>query len=88
MKVGATKKFFSDLNRIKSLQLIDDTEFIYDYSAKCNSAEDIPGFKWMTGYPSYGRISIGEYRIGVKISGRTIIFRCILHRSVIYKQFP
>jgi len=88
MNVRASKQFFRDLAGIKSAELFDDAEFIYDLAHACSHAEDIPGFKWMTGYPTYGRISLSEYRIGIKVSGNTITFICLIHRSVIYKQFP
>lgn len=88
MIVGASKQFFRDLAKIKSLELLDDAEFIYDLAHRCTQPEEIPGFKWMTGYPTYGRISILDYRIGIKFSGNNFTFICILHRSIIYKHFP
>ena len=88
MIVKSRKKFFSDLGKIKSLDLIDHVEYIYLLAAGCRHAEDIPGFKWLTGYSSYGRIKIADYRIGVHIAGNAITFICFIHRSVIYEKFP
>ncbi len=88
MKVGASKQFFSNLAELKSKDILDETEFVFDLAHQCQFAEDISGFKWLTGYPSYGRIALGKYRIGVKVSGNKIDFLCILHRSEIYERFP
>ena len=88
MKVGVSKQFFSILAELKSKDLLDDAEFVFDFAHECQSADDIPGFKWLTGYPHYARITLGKYRIGVKVSGNKIDFLCLLHRSVVYKQFP
>lgn len=88
MTVKASKRFFSDLSKIKSLETLDAAEFIFDLASTCEGPEDIPGFKWLTGYPKHGRISIGAYRIGVEMDTDTIIFRCVIHRSVVYRHFP
>lgn len=42
----------------------------------------------MKGAPYHFRIRIGEYRIGVVITGNTIVFERFLHRKDIYKYFP
>ncbi len=37
---------------------------------------------------NYFRIRIGDYRVGIKITGNEILFVRILHRKEIYKFFP
>ena len=88
MKVAASKQFFNNLGELKSKDLLVDAEFVFDLAHKCQSAEEIPGFKWLKGYPNYARITLDNYRIGVKVMGNKIDFLCVLHRSVVYEQFP
>ena len=40
------------------------------------------------GFKSYYRIRVGNYRIGFKKEGQSIIFMRIIHRKDIYKVFP
>jgi len=88
MTVKADKRFFRDLSRVKTLELLDAAEFIFDLAHTTSDIERIPGFKWLTGAEGYARISVGAYRIGLRVDGQTVIFKCFLHRSVVYKDFP
>jgi mRNA interferase RelE/StbE len=88
MNVKSRKQFFTDLSKIKSRELLDDIQFIYKFADVCKTPDDIPGFKYLTGYTTYARISIEDYRIGIQIIEDTIIFICALHRSIVYERFP
>ncbi len=88
MTVRASKRFFRDLSKLNSLEVLDDAEFIFDLAQTVVEPEHIPGFKWLMGHDGYGRIAIGACRIGVEVQADTIIFRCVMHRSVVYKFFP
>jgi mRNA-degrading endonuclease RelE of RelBE toxin-antitoxin system len=88
MTVKTDKRFFRDLARIRSEELLDTTEFILDLTHSTDDVESIPGFKWLTGAGGFARISVGTYRIGLRVDGNTVIFKCILHRSLVYKSFP
>jgi len=83
-----TKRFRTDLARLKSPDTVDTVEFLFNHVKTCNRPEEIPGFKWLTGFPGLGRISVGNYRIGLEVSGEAVKFCCVLHRSVIYSRFP
>lgn len=88
MIVKVSKTFIKDLAKVKGLETINDAEFVIDFSNMCSDPESIPGFKWMRQYKGFARIEIAPYRIGVIVTGNTIIFKRILHRNEIYKQFP
>ena len=88
MIVKSTKRFIRDIDKVKSLELIDEIFHLLDSMEQIEVTDDIPGFKKFKNYPGYGRVRIADYRIGVYISGKTITLKCILHRSVIYKHFP
>ncbi len=44
----------------------------------------------LTGYQTYYKIRVGDYRIGlhIDISQQQVEFQRILHRREIYRQFP
>lgn len=44
----------------------------------------------LVGHPSYYKIRVGEYRIGLFIdtSGQIVVFQRVLHRREIYRKFP
>jgi mRNA-degrading endonuclease RelE of RelBE toxin-antitoxin system len=48
----------------------------------------IKNLKKLTGYDTYYRIRIGDYRLGIKVDGETVYFVVIEHRKDIYKGFP
>jgi len=53
------------------------------------SLSDIPNVRKLSGYKTYYRIRLGEYRIGFEtINKETIRFILIAHRKDIYKSFP
>lgn len=88
MKVQYRKVFFADLAKINDNKIIAEVEFITDFAHSCHIVEEIPGFKLLRQYPGYGRIEVSPFRIGVEVIGNTIIFKRILPRDEIYKQFP
>ena len=88
MIVKYRKSFFTDLGKIKSLQQIQEVEFISESANTTSAPEKIPGFKALRQYPGMARIEVAPYRIGVEIIGGTIVFKRILPRSVFYTQFP
>lgn len=88
MKIWVQKRFIRDVARIRSNELIDELLFLLDISEKAKKPEDIMGFKKLRGYKTFGRIKLHDFRIGIAIEKETIIFVCVLHRSIIYKQFP
>ena len=49
---------------------------------------DLPNFQFLAGGGGYGRIRVGDFRLGAKVDGRTFRFMRCLHRSDIYRAFP
>ena len=88
MILKATNRFMRDVEKIKSIELIEEIGFIIDEIEKAESPQDIPGFKIFKKFSGFGRIRASDYRIGVQFSSEIVILRCLLHRSVIYKNFP
>jgi mRNA interferase RelE/StbE len=44
----------------------------------------------LTGYDTYYKIRVGDYRVGVRIDlgAQTVEFQRVLHRREIYRKFP
>jgi len=59
-----------------------------DKLKEINSLDELQGIKKIQGYESYYRLRIGDYRLGIKLSGDTIELIRFLHRRDIYRRFP
>lgn len=88
MIIKATHRFLRDLEKIKSVEIIDEVDFALSQIENAGQPQNIAGFKPFKKFKGYGRIRISDYRIGVQFSGETMILKCMLHRSVVYKNFP
>jgi mRNA interferase RelE/StbE len=44
--------------------------------------------KKIEGYDYYYRLRVGDYRLGLKLSGNTVELIRFLHRKDIYRRFP
>ena len=55
---------------------------------QADSSESIPGIKKLQAEGDFFRIRMGDYRIGIEITGETVIFVRFLHRKDIYRNFP
>lgn len=60
MKVRVKKRFIKNLESVGNRELIDECELALDAAEDAGKPEDIPAFKWMTGFPNYGRIRAGD----------------------------
>ena len=52
------------------------------------SVEAIPNCSKLVGYEFYYRIRVGDYRIGFRLDGDTLVFMRVVHRKDIYRYFP
>jgi len=53
------------------------------------SLSELPNIKKLTGFSSYYRIRIGDYRVGFELIDKsTVRFFVIAHRKDIYNIFP
>lgn len=56
---------------------------------QANGIEDLRNCKKLTGFASYFRIRVGDYRLGFeKVDNTTLRFIALAHRKEIYKNFP
>ena len=89
MNILYAKRFSKDLDDIRyeskiKKRLLDLIEQI----KKVDVLSDMSGVKKIEGYPSYFRIRVGDYRLGIKVTENDIEMIRFLHRKEIYRRFP
>jgi mRNA interferase RelE/StbE len=88
MIVKIDRSFEKDTDKINDKLLLNKVANCIESIAKASELRDISNIKKMKGAPHHYRIRIGDYRIGVVINGKIIVFERCLHRRDIYKYFP
>jgi len=80
--------FLKDIKRIKEITVKKKIAAVISASRKAASLHDLKNIKKLEGSDAYYRIRVGDYRIGVKLQDKTLIFMRCLHRKDIYRYFP
>ncbi len=88
MKIEFKASFLKQLQKLKDEALQDAIYKVILSAEDANNIKDIPKIKKLTGYTSYYRIRVGDYRIGINLVDDTIYFVSFDHRKDIYKHFP
>jgi len=89
MKIVFDESFSKTLSKIKDESLNSKIENIISDLKSISDLKDYPKVKKLSGYKTYYRIRIGDYRIGLKKTGSNKIKIIIIsHRKDIYKYFP
>jgi mRNA interferase RelE/StbE len=66
----------------KRLSKLIDTLKVID------TLDGLKHIKKIEGYDCYYRLRLGDYRLGMKVSGNTVELIRFLHRRDIYRRFP
>jgi mRNA interferase RelE/StbE len=88
MKTEFKSKFLKNLRKISDKQLLNEIYFVITHVESVKTLNDLQNIKKMSGYKNFYRLRIGNYRIGIEYLDETVIFRCVLHRKDIYREFP
>ena len=89
MRVEYRQLFLKDLKKLKK-QPVYQRVLNLAFEILPN-AEDLTGLnnvKAMRGYPHRYRIRIGDYRVGIEVSGEQVEVMRVLHRREFYRYFP
>ena len=89
MKVEYSEPFLKDLKKLKknpNYLIIKD--LCFEELTKYDSISQINNLKKIRGYKAYYRIRIGDFRIGLKDEGGTLVLMRVMHRKDIYRFFP
>lgn len=88
MTVDYRESFLRDIKKLKDKAQAERLkEIIAEIKAAQNTSE-IKNFRKIEGFPHHYRIKTGDYRIGVILSGDTIVLVRFLNRKEIYRYFP
>lgn len=88
MELEFRESFLKDVNHIKEKGVKKKIAAVITESKAASSLSDLRNVKKMEGSENYYRIRIGEYRIGIKLQDKTLVFLRCLHRKDIYRYFP
>ena len=90
MEVLFKRTFIKDFKKLpKNIQekVREICLFIFPETKNFNEIRHFPVRK-IQGFNIYFRIKVGNYRIGFKKEGQSIVFMRVLHRKDIYRFFP
>jgi len=88
MELEFRDSFLKDIQRIRETAVKKKIAAVISTSRKAASLHDLKNVKKLEGSDAYYRIRVGNYRIGVKLQDKTLIFIRCLHRKDIYRYFP
>lgn len=88
MKIDFKKSFTKDLKKIANKSIYQKIKESIEEVERANSLHNVKNLKQLKSTGKYYRISIGDYRVGLKMDGNIVIFVRCLHRKEIYRYFP
>ena len=88
MKAAFHESFLRDVEGIKDKTAISKIKAVIETVERANTFDEILHLKKMRGSRGYFRIRVGDFRIGIKLEGETIVFVRCLDRKDIYRYFP
>ena len=88
MKIVFAKTFSKDLERLKNKAIKKRVANTIEKIENANTLSNITSIKKLQGSDNHYRIRIGDYRMGIKEKGNTLILMRFLHRKDIYRNFP
>jgi len=88
MKIEFKTSFERDIKKIIDNEILSLIESAIENVENAKDTREINNFRKLTGYKTYYRIKVKDYRIGLNIIDNTIYFVRFLHRKDIYKVFP
>ncbi len=88
MNVEFSESFLKDLKAVKDKSVLAKVKAAIEASEQADTLDQITQLKKMRGSREYFRIRIGDFRLGLKLEGDTLVFIRFLNRKDIYRYFP
>ncbi len=89
MKVEYRQLFLKDLKKLKKQPVYQRVlNLAFEIIPNAEDLTELSNIKAMKGCPHRYRIRIGDYRIGIKVSGEEGEMMHVLHRGEFYRYFP
>lgn len=89
MKVLYTRSFSNDLDKLGPAPGVrKNLSKMLKEIKEADSLAEMNGLRKIRGYDDYYRLRMGDYRLGLKLTGNSVEVIRFLHRKDIYRQFP
>ena len=88
MELEFRDSFLKDVKRIKETAVKKKIATVISDAQKATSLLDLENVRKLEGSNTYYRIRVGDYRVGIKLQDKTLIFMRCLNRKDIYRYFP
>lgn len=88
MTVEFRTSFARDLKTVRDAALLTRIQSAIETVQQAETLQDIPNLLKLQGGGNFYRLRVGDYRLGLEITGETAAFVRCLNRSEIYKNFP
>lgn len=89
MKVEYRQLFLKDLKKLKKQPIYQRVlNLAFEILPNTKDLKDLSNVKAMKGYPNRYRIRVGDYRVGIEVSGEQLEMMRVLHRREFYRYFP
>ncbi len=88
MKIEFNESLLKDLKAVKDKSVLAKVKAAIEASELAETLDQITHLKKMRGSREYFRIRIGDFRLGLRLEGDTLVFIRFLNRKDIYRYFP
>ena len=88
MNLKVQKSFEKDIEKVVQKKLAEQLLLLISNLENCQTLSEIKNVKKMKAKGNYYRIRIGDFRLGMKEEGNTLILLRFMHRKDIYQYFP
>ncbi len=88
MNVLIDDSFRKDVKNIKDRKLLEKLRKVIVEAQEAKSILSLSNIKKLTGYQSFYRLRVGDFRAGLKLDNDVLHFMRFLDRKDIYKVFP
>ena len=88
MTVAFKASFNHDLEAITDSRLLRRVESVIKALEEADSLAGFPQLKRLKGYSASYRVRIGDFRMGLYVTGECVNCVSFLHRREIYRYFP
>jgi mRNA interferase RelE/StbE len=89
LKVEYRQLFLKDLKKLKKQPVYQRVlNLAFEILPNTEDLKDLSNVKAMKGFPNRYRIRVGDYRVGIEVSGEQLEMMRVLHRREFYRYFP
>jgi mRNA-degrading endonuclease RelE of RelBE toxin-antitoxin system len=89
LKVEYRQLFLKDLKKLKKQPVYEQVfNLAFEILPNVEDLKDLSNVKAMKGYSNRYRLRIGNYRVGIEVSGEKVEMMRVLHRREFYRYFP